>query len=206
MLSWLRRRRKQAERIEAEADALISDLGDRAYVEARRREREPSSDEMEQEWRRIALAIAHKTGKSVGLDMATRKATDADFSVFDDGTEARTNRTGHQSAGRTHADHFGDPGPAPVSDSVRRGRRRTRDIGPEGGQVPRLRSVRSRPGGLPLSLASSRHRLPFDRPGARRSLVAIVDSAGRNGLLQLPAAGYETAWRAAVFRRRGSVD
>ena len=45
---------------------------------------------MEQEWRRIALAIAHKTGKSVGLDMATRKATDADFSVFDDGTAPRT--------------------------------------------------------------------------------------------------------------------
>ena len=31
MLSWLRRRRDQAERIEAEADALISDLGDGAY-------------------------------------------------------------------------------------------------------------------------------------------------------------------------------
>ena len=30
MLSWLRRRRDQAERIEAEADALISDLGDGA--------------------------------------------------------------------------------------------------------------------------------------------------------------------------------
>ena len=79
-----------AERIEAEADALISDLGDSAYVEARRREREASSDEMEQEWRRIALAIARKTGKSVGLDTATRMAIDADFSVLDDGTAPRS--------------------------------------------------------------------------------------------------------------------
>ena len=90
MLSWLRRRREQAERIEAEADALISDLGDGAYAEARRREREASSDEMEREWRRIALAIARKTGKSVGLDTATRMAAEADFSAFEDGTKARS--------------------------------------------------------------------------------------------------------------------
>ena len=112
MLSWLRRRREQAERIEAEADALISDLGDGAYVEARRREREASSDEMEREWRRIALAIARKTGKSVGLDTATRMAIDADFSVLDDGTRPERTATGHRSARRAHADRFGDPGPA----------------------------------------------------------------------------------------------
>ena len=82
MLSWLRRRREQAERIEAEADALISDLGDGAYSEARRRAREASSDEMEREWSRVALAIARKTGRKVGLDTATRMAKDADFSVL----------------------------------------------------------------------------------------------------------------------------
>ncbi len=81
MLSWLRRRREQAERIEAEADALISDLGDGAYAEARHREREASSDEMEREWSKVALAIARKTGKNVGLDTATRMAADADFSA-----------------------------------------------------------------------------------------------------------------------------
>ena len=81
MLSWLRRRRDQAERIEAEADALISDLGDGAYSEARRRAREASSDEMEREWSRVALAVARKTGREVGLDTATRMAMDADFSV-----------------------------------------------------------------------------------------------------------------------------
>src|SRR5271157_5775638 len=85
MLTWLRRRREQAERIEAEADALISDLGNGAYAEARRRAHEASSDEMEREWSRVALAIARKTGRRVGVDTETRMAMDADFSVRDDG-------------------------------------------------------------------------------------------------------------------------
>ena len=38
MLSWLRRRRETAERIDVEADALIGELGVEAYAEARRRE------------------------------------------------------------------------------------------------------------------------------------------------------------------------
>jgi len=90
MLSWLRRRREQAERIEAEADALISDLGDGAYSEARRRAREASSDEMEREWSRVALAVAHKTGRRVGLDTATRMAAESDFSSTEDATEPRS--------------------------------------------------------------------------------------------------------------------
>jgi hypothetical protein len=43
MLSWLRRRRETAERIDAEADALIGELGVEAYG-ARRREYESSND------------------------------------------------------------------------------------------------------------------------------------------------------------------
>ena len=90
MLTWLRRRREQAERIEAEANALISDLGDGAYAEARRRARDASSDEMEREWSRIALAIARKTGRRVGLDTATRMAAESDFSGAEEATEARS--------------------------------------------------------------------------------------------------------------------
>ena len=71
MLSWLARRRARTARIEAEAEALIRDLGDRAYSEARRRERQASSNEIAKDWGRIALAVAHKTGKRVGLDTAT---------------------------------------------------------------------------------------------------------------------------------------
>jgi hypothetical protein len=88
MLSWLRRRRDRAERTEAEADALISEVGDGAYSEARRRAREASSDEMEREWSRIALAVARKTGKPVGLDTSTRMAAEADFSASGDATRA----------------------------------------------------------------------------------------------------------------------
>ena len=44
MLSWLRRRRETAERIDAEADVLIGELGVDAYAEARRREYKSSDN------------------------------------------------------------------------------------------------------------------------------------------------------------------
>jgi len=84
MLSWLARRRARIERIEAEAEALIRNLGDWAYSEARRREHEASSDAIAKDWSRVALAVARKTGKRVGLDAATRMSTDADLSLRED--------------------------------------------------------------------------------------------------------------------------
>jgi hypothetical protein len=60
------------ERIDAEADALIRDLGDRAYQEARRREHEASSDAIADDWALIARAIARKTGTRVGLNLSTQ--------------------------------------------------------------------------------------------------------------------------------------
>jgi hypothetical protein len=77
MRSWLRRRRERLERVEAEADALILDLGGTAYSQARRREDEASSDAMAREWNRVALAVARKTGQTVGLNASTRIAMDA---------------------------------------------------------------------------------------------------------------------------------
>src|SRR5580698_6753729 len=68
MRSWLRRRRERLERAEAEANALILDLGATAYSQARRREHEASSDAMAREWNRVALAVARKTGQTVGLN------------------------------------------------------------------------------------------------------------------------------------------
>jgi hypothetical protein len=79
MLSWLRRRRETAERIDAEADALIGELGVEAYAEARRREYESSDDAIALRWNRVALAVAHKTGKRIGLDTSTRLAMNAVF-------------------------------------------------------------------------------------------------------------------------------
>ena len=79
MLSWLRRRRETAERIDAEADALIGELGVEAYAEARRKEYESSGDAIALWWNRVALAVAHKTGERIGLDTSTRMAMNAVF-------------------------------------------------------------------------------------------------------------------------------
>jgi hypothetical protein len=75
MLSWLRRSR--TERIDAEAEALISDFGIAAYSEARRREEEASSDPIAQVWGLVAAAVAQKTGRSIGPDASIRMAKDA---------------------------------------------------------------------------------------------------------------------------------
>jgi hypothetical protein len=91
MLSWLRRRREKAERIDAKARALIRAFGVDAYSEARQRERQAQSAEATQEWRAVAVAIARKTGKRVGLDTATRMAIDADFSAARQGGDERKN-------------------------------------------------------------------------------------------------------------------
>jgi hypothetical protein len=91
MLSWLRRRRERAERIDAQASALIRAFGVDAYSEARQRKRQAESAEAAQEWRRIARVIAHKTGTRVGLDTATRMAMDADFSAARQQDGARKN-------------------------------------------------------------------------------------------------------------------
>jgi hypothetical protein len=79
MLFWLRRRRETAERIDAEADVLIDELGVEAYAEARRREYESSDDAMALRWSRVALAVGRKSGKLVGLDTSTRMAMNAVF-------------------------------------------------------------------------------------------------------------------------------
>jgi hypothetical protein len=81
MLSWLRRRRERAERIDAKVKALIRAFGVDAHYEARQRQRGAESAEAAQEWRAVARAIARKTGSRLGLDTATRMAMDADFST-----------------------------------------------------------------------------------------------------------------------------
>ena len=79
MLSWLRHRRATAERIDAVADALIGELGVEAYAEARRREYESSGDAIALWWNRVALAVAHKIGKRIGLDTPSPLAMNTVF-------------------------------------------------------------------------------------------------------------------------------
>jgi len=76
---WLHRRREAARLANADAEALIRDLGDAAYWEARRRERDvilPDGTTHQgrppAHWRRVALVVAKRTGHAVGLDTATR--------------------------------------------------------------------------------------------------------------------------------------
>jgi hypothetical protein len=79
MLSWLRRRRETAERIDAEADALIGELGVEAYAEARRREYESSNDAIALRWNQVALAVGRKSGKRIGLDTSSPMAMNTVF-------------------------------------------------------------------------------------------------------------------------------
>ena len=72
MSTWAPSRRARMERIDAEAEALIRELGDRAYQEARRREHEASSDAIAEDWALVAKAIARKTGSRVGLNLSTQ--------------------------------------------------------------------------------------------------------------------------------------
>jgi hypothetical protein len=72
MNAWAPSKRARIERIDAEAEALIRDLGDQAYHEARRREHEASSDAIAEDWALVAKAIARKTGSRVGLNLSTQ--------------------------------------------------------------------------------------------------------------------------------------
>ncbi len=79
MTTWAPSKRARSERIEAEADGLIRDLGDRAYQEARRREHEASSDAIAEDWALVAKAVARKTGSRVGLNLSTQLAMNTFF-------------------------------------------------------------------------------------------------------------------------------
>ena len=72
MNTWAPSKRARYDRIDAEAEALIRDLGDQAYHEARRREHEASSDATAEDWALVAKAIARKTGSRVGLNLSTQ--------------------------------------------------------------------------------------------------------------------------------------
>ena len=80
ILAWLRRRRERAQQIETDASTLIREFGSDAYAEARLMQRRAKSFEDRRHWRNVALAIAHKSAKRIGLDTATRMAMEVDFS------------------------------------------------------------------------------------------------------------------------------
>jgi hypothetical protein len=77
MLSWLARRRARIESIEAEAEALVRDLGEAAYGEARRYQDEASSDAIARDWGLVALAAARLIGQRPEVDPSVRLAMNA---------------------------------------------------------------------------------------------------------------------------------
>jgi hypothetical protein len=79
MLFWPRSRRERAERIEAEAEALIRSLGADAYSAARLREEEASSEATARYWNHVALAVASGAGVRIEADSGATIATEADF-------------------------------------------------------------------------------------------------------------------------------
>ena len=114
MSTWAPSRRARMERIEAEADALIRDLGDCAYQEARRREHEASSDAIAEDWALVAKAVARKTGSRVGLNLSTQLAMNT-FFVLDrePGAAHRSRPSPEPEAQPEHPPKAGVPTPQP---------------------------------------------------------------------------------------------
>jgi hypothetical protein len=79
MPSWLPHRRARIERTDAEAEELIREFCDDAYLEAIHRENEASSDAIAKDWSRVALAVAHKLKISTEVDPTTRIAMNSLF-------------------------------------------------------------------------------------------------------------------------------
>ena len=77
MFRWLPRRRARIKRLDAEAEALICELGVDAYAEARHREYEASSDAIARDWARVAVAVA----KLASLDVVHRRSSDAEVAL-----------------------------------------------------------------------------------------------------------------------------
>ena len=86
MFAWIQRRRVVARQTDADATVLIAECGAGAYAEAQRRQQDAINAEDAARWRRaaLALAIAKRTGRRIGLDTATRMAADADMTATPD--------------------------------------------------------------------------------------------------------------------------
>ena len=100
MLSWLPRRRARMAQIDDEAEAMVRDFGAEAYYQARQREHEASSEAIAEDWGRIAMAVAQKVGRRIGLDASSRLAMNAAFAP--DREQAGARKSGFVSEARTY--------------------------------------------------------------------------------------------------------
>jgi hypothetical protein len=113
MVSWASRRRARLERIDAEAETLIRDLGDGAYHEARRREHEASSDAIAQDWAMVARAVARQTGSRIGLNISTQLEMNTFFVLDREPGETRRPRSFAEGEPEPRLDQHDVPTPQP---------------------------------------------------------------------------------------------
>jgi hypothetical protein len=113
MVSWAPNRRARLERIEAEAETLIRELGDGAYHEARRREHEASSDAIAKDWALVARAVARQTGSRIGLNFSTQLEMNTFFVLDRDPGEAGEPRSFAESGPERQPDRNDIPSPQP---------------------------------------------------------------------------------------------
>jgi hypothetical protein len=117
MLSWVPRRRARIERIDSEAEALISGFGQSAYYEARRRQHEASSDAIATDWDFVALAVARQMGSRPDVDALMRLARNAVLVPDRGDADWRTRRSHAESPPRKPRSL---PVPSPANESGRR--------------------------------------------------------------------------------------
>ena len=113
MVSWAPNRRARLERIEAEAETLIRELGDGAYHEARRREHEASSDAIAEDWALVARAVARQTGSRIGLNFSTQLEMNTFFVLDRDPGEAGEPRSLAEFGPERQPDRKDIPSPQP---------------------------------------------------------------------------------------------
>ena len=72
MLAWLLWQLEKIERIRSAACVLMSEFGEEAYTEARRRESAADRGGAAEDWRRVALVVARRTSVRVDPGPASR--------------------------------------------------------------------------------------------------------------------------------------
>jgi len=137
MVSRTPSRRARIDRIEAEAEALIRDPGDRAFHEARLREHEASSGAIARDWADVALRATRAAGSASHLNSV------GDEYLFR--ARSRTGRGARASTlfgARRQAQARCRPDSTAVPDSISRHRVRFRTLDIEGSRDSRVRCVR----------------------------------------------------------------
>ena len=81
MMSWRRLRHERSAWADTVGDAFIAEFGIDAYSKARGLQRDAATCELTSHWARVALTIARKMRKDIGLDTAAHMGKDSGSST-----------------------------------------------------------------------------------------------------------------------------